>query len=116
MGRFFSTDGSRKVNPRTIVLFLSLVIFIILFALIFGDKGLFEIIKKEREINRLKDQIEYLREQKRELIQQIIQLKDDPYALEKIAREELWLMKKNERVIVIEPAPATGKEKKPKEE
>ena len=102
MSRISSNNASRRLNPKTIVFFLSLILFVVLFALIFGDKGLFEIIRKEKQIRYLKERIERLEHRKKELMEQILELKNDPNALERIAREELWLMKQNEKVIVID--------------
>jgi cell division protein FtsB len=80
---------------------VSLIAFIILFTFFFGDNGFIEILRKQKIIHQLKAEIEDLNNQKKELLGQIEKLKKDPYALERIAREELWLMKKNEKVIVV---------------
>ena len=104
--------NTKRLNSKTIIFFVSLIAFIILFALFFGDKGLFEILKKEKQIKSLQLEIEHLKEEKKDLIQKIIKLKNDPYALEKIAREELWLMKENEKVIVIQKDPQSQGKKK----
>jgi cell division protein FtsB len=67
----------------------------------FGDSGIIEIIKAQDKIENLKKSISGLKEEKEKLAKEIENLDKNPLALEKKAREKLWLMKKNEMVIVI---------------
>ena len=90
-----------KWNLKTVIFLVSLIAFIILFTFFFGDNGFFEILKKQRRIHQLTAEIQDLNNQKKKLIDLIEKLKNDPNVLEKIARKELWLMKENEKVIVI---------------
>lgn len=76
-------------------------LFILLMTFFFGDRGIIEIIRTKREIRALQDSIVELEAQKRSLASDIQQLRDNPLALEREAREKLWLMKRNEKVIVI---------------
>jgi cell division protein FtsB len=76
-------------------------LFILLMTFFFGDRGIIEIIRTKREIRALQESIVELETQKRSLTSDIQQLRDNPLALEREAREKLWLMKKNEKVIVI---------------
>ncbi len=43
--------------------------------------------------------------EKRKLTREIELLRENPMALEKKARESLWLMKKNEKVVVLVQEP-----------
>jgi cell division protein FtsB len=70
-------------------------------AFIFGDRGLLEIIKTQKQIKVLKQTIKDLESEKLKLSKEIDMLRENPMALEKKAREKLWLMKKNEKVIVL---------------
>jgi cell division protein FtsB len=70
-------------------------------AFIFGDRGLLEIIKTQKQIRVLKQTIKELESEKSKLSEEIDMLRENPLALEKKAREKLWLMKKNEKVIVL---------------
>lgn len=76
-------------------------LFILLLTFFFGDRGIIEIIRTKKEIRALQESIVELETQKRLLSSDIQQLRDNPLALEREAREKLWLMKKNEKVIVI---------------
>jgi cell division protein FtsB len=70
-------------------------------AFIFGDRGLIEIIKTQKQIKVLQRTIKELESEKLKLSKEIDMLRENPMALEKKAREKLWLMKKNEKVIVL---------------
>ena len=76
-------------------------LFILLMTFFFGDRGIIEIIRTKKEIRALQESIVELEAQKRSLTTDVQQLRDNPLALEKEAREKLWLMKKNEKVVVI---------------
>lgn len=89
------------VKSRGFLLMLVLFIFILVLAFFFGEGGLLEIIKARHRIDELKQNIADLENQKARLIKEIEELKKNPMALEKTAREKLWLMKKNEKVVVI---------------
>jgi cell division protein FtsB len=70
-------------------------------AFIFGDRGFLEIIKTQKQIKALQQTIKELESEKIKLTKEIDMLRENPLALEKKAREKLWLMKKNEKVIVL---------------
>ena len=76
-------------------------LFILLMTFFFGDRGIIEIIRTKKEIRALQESIVELEAQKRSLTTDVQELRDNPLALEREAREKLWLMKKNEKVIVI---------------
>lgn len=78
-----------------------LVVFILVLTFFFGDSGIIEIIKSRNRIEELRENIAHLEKEKEKLLKEIAELKKNPLALEKKAREELWLMKKNEKVVVI---------------
>jgi cell division protein FtsB len=82
-------------------LLLVFFLLILIMAFIFGDRGLLEIIKTQKQIKVLKQTIKDLESEKLKLSKEIDLLRENPMALEKKAREKLWLMKKNEKVIVL---------------
>lgn len=83
------------------MLLIIFFLFILLLTYFFGDKGIIEIMKTQKEIRALETSIQELEARKRSLTSEVKQLREDPLALEREAREKLWLMKKNEKVIVI---------------
>jgi cell division protein FtsB len=96
---------SKKENSffqsRSLALLLVFFLLILIMAFIFGDRGLLEIIKTQKQIKVLKQTIKDLESEKLKLSKEIDMLRENPMALEKKAREKLWLMKKNEKVIVL---------------
>ena len=80
---------------------LGFFLLILIMAFIFGDRGLIEIIKTQKQIKALKQTIKELETEKIRLSREIDMLRENPLALEEKAREKLWLMKKNEKVIVL---------------
>lgn len=88
-------------KSRGFLLIIALIIFILVLTFFFGDSGILEIIKTRKQIEELKENVNRLEKEKEKLTAEIEELKNNPMALEKRAREELWLMKKNEKVVVI---------------
>ncbi len=82
-------------------LLLAFFLLILIMAFVFGDRGLLEIIKTQKQITALKQTIKELETEKSRLSKEIEMLRENPLALELKAREKLWLMKKNEKVVVI---------------
>jgi len=89
------------IQSRGLVLLLIFFLFILILAFVFGDRGIVEIVKTQKQIKFLQQTIKILEMEKQKLSKEIELLKKNPLALEKKARENLWLMKKNEKVIVL---------------
>ncbi len=88
-------------KSKGFLMLIALFIFILILSFFFGDSGIIEIIKAQDRIENLKANITELEREKEKLKEEIAELNDNPLALERKAREKLWLMKKNEKVIVI---------------
>lgn len=88
-------------QSRGLALLLVFFLLILIMAFIFGDRGLLEIIKTQKQIKALQQTIKELESEKLRLTKEIDMLRESPLALEEKAREKLWLMKKNEKVVVL---------------
>lgn len=88
-------------QSRGMALVLAFFLLILIMAFVFGDRGLLEIIKTQKQISALKKTIKELEAEKSKLSREIEMLRENPLALEQKAREKLWLMKKSEKVIVL---------------
>ncbi len=84
-----------------LVFFLSAVFF--LFTSLLGDKSLLHLQRMQGEKERWMQENERLREQNRVLREQILAVRQDPFTVERIAREELGLVKENEVVYLFSP-------------
>lgn len=99
--RFNKKKANSLIQSRGLALLLIFFLLILILAFVFGDRGIVEIVKTQRQIKVLQRTIKDLELEKQKLSKEIEQLKENPQALEKKARENLWLMKKNEKVVVI---------------
>jgi len=97
-------DEPRKNGPTVRrKLFMAGVGFFILVMLVtsfFGKKGYMDINRARKSCRALEAELLRLEEQKKKLELEIRELETDPGAVEKEAREKLWLMRPEEKVIV----------------
>jgi cell division protein FtsL len=68
---------------------------------IFGTHGFLAMRRTQNEIKKVQTNIEHLKQQNGELSQEVKDLKSDPRAIEKLAREGLGLAKSGEIIIKI---------------
>ncbi len=106
--RLEEDPGGRKresslLQSRGLPLLLAFFLFILVLAFVFGDRGIVEIVRTKRQIRALQQTIAALEADKARLAREIEQLRASPLALEKKARQDLWLMKANEKVVVLLP-------------
>lgn len=87
-------------RKKLLIVGLSFFFLVLLLASFFGKKGLIEIYRAQRAKKTLVQDLEHLKKKKRKLKRDIEELEKNPKAVEKKAREELWLMKPDEVVIV----------------
>ena len=94
---------------------LSLALFLILAAsalnALFGDRGLLELLKVRGKIESLDQEIAMLRAENRRILAEVRSLKTSPLAVERLARENLGLVKPGEVVLLIRETgdgPTTG--------
>jgi cell division protein FtsB len=89
------------LKSKGFLVLVVLFIFILILAFFFGEGGIVEIIHSRSKIEDLRKTIAQLENERDALLKEIEELKKNPMALEQKAREKLWLMKKNEKVVVI---------------
>jgi len=76
------------------------LLFVLLLTSFFGKKGLFEIYRARKTYAALLQDIEKLKHDKARLEKEVAALERNPEAVDKEAREKLWLMKPDEKVII----------------
>jgi len=72
-----------------------------------GDRGLLAILRARQEYDQLAAGIAKQRIENARLRDEARRLKDDPAAIEEVARRELGLIRPGERVFIIKDLPAT---------
>lgn len=85
---------------KTVAVVAVFLLLVLLITTVFGKKGLFEIAKNRKTYAALQTEIERLKAEKLRLEKEIAGLESDPRAVEREAREKLWLAKPGEKVIV----------------
>jgi len=88
------------LKKKIVVTGLAFLLLVLMIASLFGKKGLIEIYRARKNYSALLQEIEQLKQEKIRLEREIAELEKNPKAVDKEAREKLWLMKENEKVIV----------------
>lgn len=91
----------RRKTVHLLLIFVTLVL--VLDALV-GEKGLLETIRARRQYRDLSASIERLRAENVELREQVRRLREDPSAIESLAREELGLIRPGEMLFILKDA------------
>jgi cell division protein FtsB len=84
-------------------IFIFVPVFLLVVLLItsfFGKKGLVEIYRAKKNYAALVQEIDRLKQEKKRLEKEIAELEANPKAVDQDAREKLWLMKPEEKVII----------------
>jgi cell division protein FtsB len=90
------TSLRRKLALAAVAFFF----LVILISSLFGKKGLIEIYRAKSRYEALLQEVRTLEARKSQLQKEIEALRNDPRAVEREAREKLWLIKPDEKVIV----------------
>jgi cell division protein FtsB len=73
-----------------------------------GDKGVLQMLKKRQEARALELSVAAARAENARLRLEAERLRNDPEALEEIARRDLLLIKPGEKLFIIKDAPPAG--------
>jgi cell division protein FtsL len=95
-----TVKASGTLKRKILVFGFAFLLFVLLITSIFGTKGLIEIYRTRKTYAVLLQDIERLQKEKARLEKEISELLNNPKAVEKTAREKLWLMPPDEKVIV----------------
>ncbi len=93
------TETSLKRKALSLALFLTLAASAL--NALFGDRGLLELLKVRDEIESLDQEIAMLRAENRRILEEVRSLKTSPLVVERLARENLGLVKPGEVVLLI---------------
>ena len=93
-------EGKKSIRRKFVISGLVFIFFVLLITSFFGQKGLLKIRQEQRKPIALLEEIEKLKKEKSRLEREIEEFESNPKAIEMKAREELWLMREDEKVIV----------------
>jgi cell division protein FtsB len=94
--------------PRVAVGVFGLLTVAMVLLAVFDDRGVLEVNKRHSELARIKTEIAALQQSNETLKKEIDDLRYDPATIERIAREQLKLVKPGE-IILMTPEPETAK-------
>ncbi|HXX19394.1 MAG TPA: septum formation initiator family protein [Candidatus Acidoferrum sp.] len=110
-------EQMREFLRRNVTLFLAAALVLLLVQDIFGTHGVLAMRRAQKEATRVRQEIDRINSENRQLQDDVKDLKSDPQAIERIAREEMGLARPGEYIFKIEPkagdAPATAPASQP---
>ena len=74
-----------------------------------GDQGLLAMLRSRRQYDQLAADIAHQRTENARLREEARRLRDDPAAIEEVARRELGLIRPGERVFIVKDLPSPTK-------
>jgi len=92
-------------NRRLVQILVVLVASIIIVDGLVGDRGLLAMLRARHEYDELAASVSRQRAENAKLRDQARRLREDPTAIEEIARRELGLIKPGERVFIVKDIP-----------
>ncbi len=96
----------KKRSILLLVLILSLILGLLTF---FGDKGGLNLLRLQKELNRIKDDNRKIEEENLKLREEVRRLQNEKRYIEEIARKELGMVKDGEIIYQFDP-PKSDKE------
>jgi cell division protein FtsB len=97
-----ASRGERSLKRKALSLALFLILASSILNALFGDRGFIEMLKARRELQAMQQEIATIDAQNQHLLEEVRDLKTSPLAIEKLAREELGLVKPGEVILLIE--------------
>jgi len=95
-----------SLRKKATTLFSVIAVIALVVGSLFGDRGILQLLRQRQRTEALAREIEQLREENRVLAADIVSLRRDPAAVERLAREQLGLARPGESVFVLrEPPP-----------
>jgi cell division protein FtsB len=92
---------SKGIGRRTVHFFLVFATIVLVVDALVGEKGLMETLKARRHYREVAVSLDTLRGENTRLRDEVRRLKEDPTAIESVAREELGLMRPGELLFII---------------
>jgi cell division protein FtsB len=94
------------ISPKVARLLLVIVLLLIGAIFIAGDVGLWNLWTAQRRLNRIREEITVLEQENASLKAEIELLRNDPFAIEKVARERYGYLRPGDKVYRIITLPA----------
>jgi cell division protein FtsB len=89
------------MRPASVVVVSTLLSLLVFGIFLVSDRGLLQVRKQRVQLAKAREELVQLEADTKRLEAEVVALKNDPRALEKIAREELNLVRPGEIVLVL---------------
>ncbi len=96
-----ASTGARRLGKRTLQYLLIIVSAVLVIDALAGEKGLLAMLKARRTYRVLEQSLTQARSENARLREDARRLREDPGAIEDIARRELGLIKPGEKVFIV---------------
>lgn len=107
-GREDKGRAAHGLRKKATTLFSVIAVIALVVGSLFGDRGILQLLRQRERTEALAREIEQLREENRMLAEEIVSLRRDPAAVERLAREQLGLARPGESVFVLRDAETEG--------
>ncbi len=107
----FPSENSPSHTPRLKALAVAVfVVCCIVYGVLRDDEGVMHVFRERSRLQELSHSVSSLREENNQLRSEIKALRENPRAIEKLAREDLGLSREGEVVFILEGEPSdTGR-------
>ena len=107
------TRGSLGRRGRRIARYaLGFVTIVLVIDAIVGEKGLLMLLKARRDFSAVEQALQHARSENAQLRDQARRLREDPAAIEELARRDLGLIKPGEKLFIVKDVPPPEKPEK----
>jgi cell division protein FtsB len=97
--------GATGLRRKAIVLGSAIALAALVLGSLFGDRGMLQLLRQQRRSQALALEIEHLQQENARLAEQVRALRAEPRAVERLAREELGLVRAGETVFLLRDEP-----------
>lgn len=107
----------RRPSPwrRLLLGVIALGLLALLVHTVFSEHGYLSLRRQQKEVELLEREIQRLQEENRRLAEEVDKLKNDPRAIERVAREQLQMARPGEKVIALPPPKPPASDSQPGE-
>jgi cell division protein FtsB len=98
-----SAGTDRSLRHKAVALASILAAIALVVGSLFGDRGMLQLMEVREVAAELQREIETLESQNASLVEEILELRDSPEPIERLAREELGLAAPDETVFILRP-------------
>jgi cell division protein FtsB len=102
------SNAPRRRRRHAIQYVLVLIGCVIIVDALVGDKGLLAMRKARQQYHALESSLAAAKAENERLREEARRLREDPAAIEDLARRELGLIKPGEKLFILKDVPATG--------